>query len=105
MRAIEIIRNIIDLIDDIDQSGDIETSAVPDQTSIKTGVDSNRFRQIIDMISAEKNTMYDNSPDIVIAGIDSVTTNAGGGWNGPKNPADMKSNSISMYPNYQHRPE
>lgn len=31
----------------------------------------------------------------------SVTVNAGGGWNGPKNPADIRANSVSMYPNFQ----
>jgi hypothetical protein len=106
MRATEIIRDILDLIDHLDSEnqpmiGDREYRA----DKIQTGIDSNRFLQILDIISADKDTMYDNSPAEVVAGIDSVTVNAGGGWNGPKNPADMKSNSISMYPNYQHRPE
>jgi hypothetical protein len=48
--------------------------------------------------------MYDNSPNEVVAGIEAVTTNAGGGWNGPKNPADIKADSVSMYPNHLHRP-
>jgi hypothetical protein len=106
MRASEIIRDILDLIDQIDNTdqltNDNQTASVH---KIQTGVDSNRFRQIFDIISADTDTMYDNSPAEVVTGIDSVTVNAGGGWNGPKNPADMKSNSISMYPNYQHRPE
>jgi hypothetical protein len=59
------------------------------------------FKQIFDILSAERNQMYDNSPDPIIAGIDSVTKNAGGGLNGPKNPADLRSNSVSMFPNYQ----
>ncbi len=106
MRATEIIRDILDLIDQLDSENrpmiiDRETKT----DKIQTGIDSNRFLQILDIISADKDTMYDNSPAEVVAGIDSVTVNAGGGWNGPKNPADMKSNSISMYPNYQHRPE
>ena len=45
--------------------------------------------------------MYDNSPAEVVAGIESVTTNAGGGLNGPKNPADIRADSVSMYPNFQ----
>jgi hypothetical protein len=43
--------------------------------------------------------MYDNSPAEVTAGIESVTTNAGGGWNGPKNPANMRADSVALYPN------
>jgi hypothetical protein len=44
--------------------------------------------------------MYDNSPAEVTAGIESVTTHAGGGWNGPKNPADIRADSVAMYPNH-----
>jgi hypothetical protein len=72
MRATEIIRGVLDLIDQLECNQ-----------------------------PAERNQMYDNSPDPIIAGIDSVTKNAGGGLNGPKNPADLRSNSVSMFPNYQ----
>jgi hypothetical protein len=41
----------------------------------------------------------------VIAGIDAVTVNAGGGLNGPKHPADIRADSVAMYPNYLHKPE
>ncbi len=98
MRATDIIRNILDLVDKIDYSE-------PEEQSIHTGVDSNRFKQIFDLLNQDHQQMYNNSPAEQIAGIESVTVNAGGGWNGPKNPADMKSNSISMYPNHQHKPE
>lgn len=105
MRATEIIRNILDLIDQVEcaQEPVVPTIAViePIEEPIQTGVDSNRFKQIFDILSAETHQMYDNSPAEVIAGISSVTTNAGGGWNGPKNPADIRSDSVSMYPNFQ----
>lgn len=104
MRATEIIRSILDLIDHID----IEQPSEPQITSIDV-VDQeprdNRFRQIVDILTSEYSQMYDNSPAEVVAGIDSVTKHAGGGWNGPKNPADIRADSISMYPNHQHRPE
>ncbi len=93
MRATDIIRDILDLIDKIDCAEDIP------QTSEMTG-----FAQIFAQLSAEPQG-YDNSPNPHVQGIDSVTTNAGGGWNGPKNPADMRSDSVSLYPNYQHKPE
>ena len=108
MRATEIIRGVLDLIDQIDceqqPAGDAEVSmpvVQQEEDPIITGVDTNRFKQIFDIISAERKQQYDNSPAEVVAGIDAVTTNAGGGLNGPKNPADIKSNSISMYPNFQ----
>lgn len=103
MRATDIIRGVLDLIDQVDcaQEQQPEVVAVSVEDPIQTGVDTNRFKQIFDLLSAEKSQMYDNSPAEVTAGIESVTTNAGGGWNGPKNPADMRANSISMYPSYQ----
>jgi len=102
MRATEIIRNILDLIDQVDCAQQpIIAVAEPVNEPIQTGVDNNRFKQIFDMLSSEQHQMYDNSPAEVIAGIESVTTNAGGGWNGPKNPADIRTNAPSMYPGYQ----
>lgn len=106
MRASDIIRNVLDLIDQIDcaqQAPEVPIAVVPVEEPVQTGVDSNRFKQIFDILSAERNQMYDNSPDEVVAGIESVTTHAGGGQSGPKNPADIKSNSISMYPDWQAR--
>ena len=49
--------------------------------------------------------MYANCPAEVVAGIESVTSHAGGGLNGPKHPADIRADSISMYPGYQQKPE
>lgn len=109
MRATEIIRSVLDLIDHIEiEQQPEETDAVevvaPDQLFNDCSDDPNRFRQIVDLLTSEYNQMYNNSPAEVVAGIEAVTTQAGGGWNGPKNPADMRSDSVSMYPNYQHKP-
>lgn len=105
MRATEIIRGVLDLIDQLECQQQAQEPVVavvePQEEPIQTGVDTNRFKQIYDILSAEKDKMYSNSPNEVVAGIESVTTHAGGGWNGPKNPADMRANSVSMYPNYQ----
>jgi hypothetical protein len=96
MKATDIIRGVLDLIDDIDcHNSDVE----PDE--IVTGSDTNRFKHIFDLLSKEHEQMYNNSPAEKIASIDSVTVDAGGGWNGPKNPADMRSNSVSLFPGYQ----
>ena len=102
MRATEIIRGVLDLIDQVENSD--QTDQEPVEEPVQTGVDTNRFKQIFDILSAERDQMYDNSPDPVVAGIESVTVHAGGGWNGPKNPADLRSDSVSLYPNHLHKP-
>ena len=107
MRATDIIRGVLDLIDRVECAQQPEPEVValaPVEEPVQTGVDSNRFKQIFDILSAERAQMYDNSPNEVVAGIEAVTTHAGGGVNGPKNPADIKADSLSMYPNHLHRP-
>lgn len=101
MRATEIIRGVLDLIDQVEcaQQAEPQPQSAPADNTRPTGVDL-PFKQIFDILSAERDQMYNNSPDPVVAGIDSVTKDAGGGWNGPKNPADIRSDSVSMYPNY-----
>lgn len=100
MKATDIIRDVLDLIDNID-CGQSES----DIDNIQTGQDTNRFKQIFDLLSQEHEQMYNNSPAERVAGIDSVTVHAGGGWNGPKNPADHRADSVSLYPAHQHRAE
>ena len=101
MRATDIIRGILDLIDHVECAQDPQPEVVASvsvEEPVQTGVDTNRFKQIFAMISDQQPQMYDNSPAEVTAGIESVTTNAGGGWNGPKNPADIRADSVAMYP-------
>jgi formate-dependent phosphoribosylglycinamide formyltransferase (GAR transformylase) len=111
MRATEIIRGLLDLIDKVDlstQSPDVSVTAI-DNTDAPavTGVDTNRFKHIYAMLDAEKSRppMYTNSPNTVVADIAAVTTDAGGGWMGPKNPADLKADSITLYPNFTAQPK
>lgn len=107
MKATEIIRGVLDLIDKVECAAEEPAVTVTDvespQDPIITGVDTNRFKHIYAMLDAERAAppMYNNSPNEVVADIAAVTVDAGGGWNGPKNPADMKSDSISLYPNFQ----
>ena len=109
MRATEIIRGVLDLIDQIDcppQEAEVTlilpTGDLPAENPLTKPADANHFKQIFDILSAERNQMYSNSPAEVVTGIESVTTDAGGGWMGPKNPSDLRAaNSFSMYPNYQ----
>lgn len=105
MRATDIIRDLLDILDKIDHNSS-ENTAVPAtaNATVATGVDQNRFKQIVDLLTQQKQ-MYANSPAEVIASVDSVTVHAGGGWNGPKNPADMRADSVPLYPNHLHTPE
>lgn len=111
MRASDIIRGVLDLIDQIEcnqqEVDPTVTVAVGDTQPAETEYDDGprRFKQIFDILSQKDDaTMYANSPNETIAGPESVTTDAGGGWNGPKHPSDIRADSISMYPNHQHRP-
>ena len=58
--------------------------------------DENHFKQIQDLQS-DGCTEYSNSPDEQYAGLESVTTDAGGGVNGPKHAADIRTDSPSLY--------
>ena len=107
MRATEIIRQLMCLVDEIDGK-DTQIPLVPgidpgnipsDDTEYDDG--PRRFKQIFDILSAEKDQMYSNSPAEVVAGIDSVTKDAGGGTNGPKHPSDLRVQHPSMYPGHQ----
>jgi len=58
--------------------------------------DENHFKQIQDLQS-DGCTEYSNSPDEQYAGLESVTTDAGGGVNGPKHAADIRTDSPSLH--------
>lgn len=105
MRAVEIIRDLLDIIERIEGAETTDTSTsfsgpATGNATVATGVDQNRFKQILDLL-AKQPKLYDNSPADVVASVDSVTVHAGGGLNGPKNPADMRADSVAMYPGYQ----
>jgi hypothetical protein len=64
--------------------------------------DIRRFRQIVDLGSDPVDpTAYANAPQEKVAGIEAVTTDAGGGWMAPKHPHDIRVKDISAYPNQQ----
>lgn len=90
MRATEIIRGVLDLIDRID---------CPPVEAPVHGV----FAQLFTQMSQDTEPQgYDNTPQPHVHGVDSVTTAAGlGGLNGAKQPSDLRSNSISLYPGLQ----
>ena len=90
MRATDIIRMMLDIIDqkEIQQPEPSEPVA-------------SRFRQIYDVLSKRDTRTVANAPNEVVTSIDAVTTDAGGGINGPKHPHDIRTAHTSMYPNQQ----
>jgi hypothetical protein len=58
--------------------------------------DIRRFRQIVDLADKQQ-TEYTNTPKEEYSGIESVTTDAGGGMNGAKHPKDLRGNSFRIY--------
>lgn len=107
MKASDIIRELLCLIDVIDakQQGAEQVTAVAVDVVAEPVLDDGerRFKQIFDILSREREGQYSNSPTETIAGINSVTVDAGGGWNGPKHPADLRVKDPSMYPNFQDK--
>jgi hypothetical protein len=107
MRATEIIRGVLDLIDQVEQNEEqSQPVAIVAKAEIEPGnsLDDNvrRFKQIVDLVSDDPNPAdFANTPDEKIADIDSVTVDAGGGWNGPKHPSDIRGEHPSMFPFFQ----
>lgn len=95
MRGTDVVRAVLDLIDQVDGDKiDMDVAiAMPADDSEGVGVKDSRFRQIVAMLDQTKpfpGTGATTEPDETVAGIDAVTTLAGGGVNGPKHPADIR---------------
>jgi hypothetical protein len=93
MRATDIVRQVLDLLDQIDDPQEIEADVHVHQNDQP----DNRFKQILAMLSNDSFGPLANSPNEVVADIDSVTTLAGGGVNGPKDPADIRVKDPGAY--------
>jgi hypothetical protein len=118
MKANEILRSVIDLIDTIEAGEEvgqpvavIEPNVEPTFTSPITammshaGDDIRRFQQIVDLTNASTNQEFSNSYNPTYAGLDSVTVNAGGGMNSPKHPRDIRIKDVSAYPETLDQPD
>jgi len=93
MNARDIIRAILDILDQEDDSkikADVHVHQNDDEPS--------RFKQILAMLDADSFGPLANSPNEVVAPVDAVTTDAGGGVNGPKHPADIRVKDPTDYP-------
>lgn len=91
MRVTEIIRNILDIIDDIENKQ-------PDQPIEDMGYDKKdvkRFQQIADLTTDKQ---YSTEPNEQYMDIDSVTVNAGAdSWQGTKDSADIRGTTTRIY--------
>jgi len=93
MRATDIVRQVLDLLDQVEGQHDIEPGVIPndDTCGAEQGEPiAGRFKQIFAMLDAPSAGPLANSPNEVVADVDAVTTNAGGGLNGPKHPDDIR---------------
>lgn len=99
MRAAEIIRGILDLIDEIDTANEPVVVAEPVAINIEAPSDDiNHFKQVVDFLTGRQEPQqYANEPNEVVADIAAVTTDAGGGVNGPKDPKDLRGDSIRIF--------
>lgn len=83
MRIQEIIRELIDLIDELDDRGSYSED------------DIKRFRQIKDLAASEP---YSTRPNERYADIDAVTTDAGAdSWQGIKDVKDIRGTTTRIY--------
>ena len=96
MRAQDIIRAVLDLLDKSEEpSGSVEvTTDMPPEEGEPI---ASRFKQIFAMLDAPSNGPLANSPNEVVAPVSAVTTDAGGGVNGPKDPADIRVKDPGAY--------
>jgi len=113
MRIQELIRGILDMLDGKQEpepttivlAHPTATIEPPKDASPLThvgGDDINRWRQIVDLADNNGCDPYGNTPKEKYSDINSVTVDAGGGWNGPKHPSDIRGEHTSMYPAHQH---
>lgn len=93
MRATDIVRQVLDLLDQVEGPHDLKTTdqELDDTCGAEEGEPiAGRFKQIFAMLDNPSNGVLGNSPNEIVSNIDSVTTDAGGGVNGPKHPDDIR---------------
>ena len=99
MRVAEVIRNMLDVLDAIeqyDQSEDRLDGRLPHDPELAV-----RNRQIADLRD-NGNKQYPNSPNAQYADVEALTA-TGNDVNKSKHPADIRTNAPSMYPGYQDK--
>jgi len=109
MRATEIIRGLLDLIDGVDGAKQPDSGCgcggtcgcgEDDHTVMAvatTDDEIRRFKQILGLTDDNAPEQYSNSPDERVAPMGSVTVDAGGGVNGPKHTDDIRGEHGRLY--------
>ncbi len=96
MRVSEIIRQVLDVIDQA-EAQQVET---PVEELGYTDKDIKRFRQIAGLTTDKQ---YSTEPNEQYMNVDAVTVDAGADqWQGTKHPADIKGEHPSLYPGKVH---
>ena len=90
METREIVRLVLDLLDTVEQN---KNTIEPEQGE----AEASRFKQIFAMLNNPPDSPIANSPNEVVAPVSAVTTDAGGGLNGPKDPADIRVKDPGAY--------
>lgn len=102
MRATEILRNLLDIIDSLEAEHPAQAAEIVTPLGVANNTeDERRLSQIADLLPSDDEKLYTNSPRERVASINAVTIVAGDGVNGPKHPSDLRADSVSMYPNFQ----
>lgn len=97
MKIADLLRQFADIVDQAEQPD----SRPGEMSPLANGDDSNRFKQIMDLVAKERRGELENTPQEEYAGIEAVTIHAGGGVNGPKHPHDLRVKDPSQHPGQQ----
>ena len=98
MRVSEIIRNILDLIDQAD--GKKIVNDIDPQPEGYEDNDIKRFKQIVDVADTDEVEGYANTPNEKIAGVNAVTHDAGADtWQGTKDVDDIRGTTTRIHGN------
>lgn len=98
MKISEIIRGVLDLLDRAEQQE--PTASVEIKTPVTASDEElTRLKQVAGLTGS---STYTSEPNPQYAGMDAVTA-SGTDINKSKNPADIRTNAPSMYPDWQAR--
>jgi hypothetical protein len=96
MRVSEIIRQVLDVIDQVEA----QAAEQPVEDMGYSEQDIKRFRQMAGLTTDKQ---YSTEPNEQYMDIDAVTVDAGSdSWQGTKHPADIKGEHPSLYPGTVH---
>ena len=91
MRATDIVRQVLDLLDQVEGEHDIQDDTIDAEVHVhQNNEPDDRFKSILAMLDADSFGPLANSPNEIVAPVSAVTTDAGGGLNGPKHPDDIR---------------